>query len=239
MKLLSAILLAGMAATFSALAAPGDIIELPPGVHPDNVTLSSDPAPAMPPKRAPVDWSKLPPASTNAGITFAKDIAPILKESCVRCHGSQRPKAGLRLDSLEGLMDGTENGPILKAGDSANSLLVKSVSQLDPKTAMPPKPRGPRGPRGLQGTNAPAVGQRLESVIHRYGETPGTNAIAMRERGEGREGAERGERGERNPGGPQGTNAPGQRPRNFGPPAKPLTADQVGLVRAWIDQGAK
>jgi hypothetical protein len=24
-----------------------------------------------------------------------------------------------------------------------------------------------------------------------------------------------------------------------GPPPKPLTAEQVGLVRAWIDQGAK
>jgi hypothetical protein len=29
------------------------------------------------------------------------------------------------------------------------------------------------------------------------------------------------------------------RGRGFGPPAKPLTAEQVGLVRAWIDQGAK
>jgi hypothetical protein len=45
--------------------------------------------------------------------------------------------------------------------------------------------------------------------------------------------------GERPPGGPQGTNAPGMRPRNSGPPAKPLTAEQVGLVRAWIDQDAK
>ena len=32
------------------------------------------------------------------------------------------------------------------------------------------------------------------------------------------------------PGGPGG---------GFGPPPKPLTAEQVGLVRAWIDQGAK
>jgi hypothetical protein len=28
-------------------------------------------------------------------------------------------------------------------------------------------------------------------------------------------------------------------PRNQGPPAKPLTPEEVGLVRAWIDQGAK
>jgi hypothetical protein len=30
---------------------------------------------------------------------------------------------------------------------------------------------------------------------------------------------------------------PGPRPQ--GPPPKPLTPEQVGLVRAWIDQGAK
>ena len=43
-----------------------------------------------------------------------------------------------------------------------------------------------------------------------------------------------------------GTNAPaggpGKPPGGPGanqPPAKPLTADQVGLVRAWIDQGCK
>jgi hypothetical protein len=54
------------------------------------------------------------------------------------------------------------------------------------------------------------------------------------------------------PGGPGdkkpegGTNAPaggsGKPPGGPGgnqPPAKPLTAEQVGLVRAWIDQGAK
>ncbi|MEY4917587.1 MAG: hypothetical protein RL616_1500 [Verrucomicrobiota bacterium] len=208
MKTLSVILLAGLAAGFSALAAPGDANEQPPGNTP-------------PPKRAPVDWSKLPPASTNAGITFAKDILPIMKESCVRCHGAQRPKAGLRLDSLEGVMDGTEDGPVLKAGNSAGSLLVKSVSQLDPRSAMPPKPRAPRG------------GQRGE-----MGRPPGTNAPAMGEHPDGPPRMAGGE-GERPPGGPEGTNAPGQRPRNATPPAKPLTAEQVGLVRAWIDQGAK
>ena len=162
---------------------------------------------------APVDWSQLPPAATNAGVTFANDIAPIFKASCVRCHGAQRPKAGLRLDTLPGVLDGTTDGAILKAGDSANSLLVKAISQLDPKTAMPPKPRAPRGPGG------------------EMGRPPGTNAVTMGDR----------------PDGPprmtgtnaSGTNAPGQRPRSFGPPAKPLTAEQVGLVRAWIDQGAK
>ena len=167
---------------------------------------------------ATVDWSKLPPAASAEGVTFAKDIQPMLKESCVRCHGTERPKAQLRLDSLEGVLKGAKQGPVLKTGDSASSLLVKAVSQLDPESAMPPKPRGPRGPRGPQGTNAPAT-------PHRDG---GPEAGGPPTGGEGDHG----------PGGPP-PGGPGPGGRGFGPPAKPLTAEQVGLLRAWIDQGAK
>ena len=165
---------------------------------------------------APVDWSKLPPASTVTGVTFDKDIQPIFKATCVRCHGEERPRAQLRLDSLEGVLKGAKPGPVLTAGDSANSLLVKAVSQLDPEIAMPPKPRARRGPGGPQGTNAP--------VMPPQGGPGGPEA------------------GGPPPSGPEGTNGPGNfqpRLRPLGPPPKPLTADQVGLIRAWIDQGAK
>ena len=143
---------------------------------------------------APVDWSKLPPAATKANVTFATDIEPILKASCVRCHGANQPRAQLNLSTLEGVLKGARNAPVVKAGDSANSLLVKSVSQLDPQSAMPPKPRAPRrAPGGAQGTNAPAMDV---------------------------------------------TNAPAMPPR-MAQETKPLTPEQVGLIRAWIDQGAK
>jgi len=184
---------------------------------------------------AEVDWSKLPPASTTTGVTFEKDIAPLLKASCVRCHGAERPRAQLRLDSLEGVMKGTKQGSIVTPGDSANSLLVKSISQLDPQTAMPPK-RGPRGPRP-GGTNAPAMQPRDGG--------PEGNPPPPVAGGQGGPGGDNGPGGPPpggpgGPGGPQGTNGPGgMRQRNFGPPSKPLTADEVGLVRAWIDQGAK
>jgi hypothetical protein len=174
---------------------------------------------------APVDWSKLPPASTVAGVTFDKDIAPILKDSCVRCHGAERPRAQLRLDSLDGVLQGAKQGPVVKTGDSANSLLVKAVSQLDPEIAMPPKPRARRGgPGGPPGTNAPAVPPREGGP------------------GGGPEAGGPPPPGGPPPGGPGGTNAPGSfqpRLRPLGPPPKPLTAEQVGLIRAWIDQGAK
>jgi mono/diheme cytochrome c family protein len=160
---------------------------------------------------ADIDVNKLPPAAAKKGVTYATDIKPILEASCVRCHGSERPKAGLRLDSLENLLKGSKEGPVVTAGNSVKSPLLIAVSQLDPELSMPPKPGrgggrgGPGGPGGQWGRGGPG-GQR------------GTNAPA-------------GAVGQRPPGGPGG---PGG-----GQPPKPLTPEQVGLVRAWIDQGAK
>lgn len=53
--------------------------------------------------------------------------------------------------------------------------------------------------------------------------------------------ARKGGAGDKKPAGGTGAPAggPGKPPGGNEPPAKPLTPDQVGLVRAWIDQGAK
>jgi hypothetical protein len=188
---------------------------------------------------APVDWSKLPPAASVTGVTFDKDIGPIFKATCVRCHGGERPRAQLRLDSLDGVLKGAKDGPVLTAGDSANSLIVKAISQLDPQTAMPPKPRRPRP----LGTNSPAMQPPNGGLAAGAPPPEGPGAPPP---GAGPGGPPpQGGPGEPPPGpgaGPQGTNGPGQfsaRPRPMGPPPKPLTPGQVGLVRAWIDQGAK
>ena len=177
---------------------------------------------------ADIDWSKLPPASTQTGLTFTNDILPLFKASCVGCHSGNRPRAQLRLDTLEGVLKGTEKGLILTAGNSANSLLVKVASQLDSETAMPPKPRGRRGPGGGPGGPPGAGGPATQPGSDAGPGGPGGGQPPNFGGGPGA-----------GPGGPQGTNGAGMRPRNFGPPAKPLTADQVGLIRAWIDQGTK
>jgi len=111
--------------------------------------------------------AQLPPASTKTGVTFATDIKPIFDASCVKCHSGEKPKAHLKLDTLEGALKGSKDGKILTPGDSANSFVVKCVAHLtdDHDSWMPP---------------------------------PHNKA-------------------------------------NIGP----LAADQIGLIRAWIDQGAK
>lgn len=111
---------------------------------------------------ADVDLSKLPPAATTKGLTFDKDIKPLFEKSCFKCHGAEKQKGKLRVDSLEATLKGGENGASVVKGDSLKSSLIVSISGLDPDTVMSPEGKG-----------------------------------------------------------------------------EPLTKEQVGIVRAWIDQGAK
>jgi hypothetical protein len=170
-----------------------------------------------------VDVSKLPPAASDKGVTYDKDIQPILKASCVGCHGEQRPRANLRLDSKDAILKGGKDGSMVVSGDSSKSLLVAAAAQIDDKIAMPPKHRGrgpggggPGGPGGPGGAGGPPPG----------GPPPdgGQNANA----------------GGPPPGGAPPPGGPGGGPGGPGghPPPKPLTPEQVGLLRAWIDQGA-
>ena len=111
---------------------------------------------------ADLDLSKLPPAANKKGVTYAKDIQPVFEKNCFKCHGPEKQKCQLRVDSLEGVTKGSENGKVFEAGKSQKSKLVHLVARLNPEETMPPEGKG-----------------------------------------------------------------------------DPLTKDQVGLIRAWIDQGAK
>jgi mono/diheme cytochrome c family protein len=109
----------------------------------------------------------LPPAAAKTGVTYTTDIKPVFDASCVKCHSGDKPKARLKLDTLENALKGSKDGKVIIAGDSAKSMIVKCVAHAtsDPDSWMPP---------------------------------PHNKA-------------------------------------NIGP----LTPEQIGLLRAWIDQGAK
>jgi len=306
-----------------------------------------------------LDLSKLPPPASQKGVTYAKDIRTLFENSCFRCHGEERQKGELRLDSLEAALKGGEDGKVVIPGKSKESLLVIAAAQIDDETAMPPKRGaggrgGPGGPGGRGGFGpgmmvapqmlsqgdkdgdkkltkneftalAEAWFDKLDSekagqvsqaqFSEKLGEVlpppqgagrpdgtpPGGGPPPGRGRGFGpgrfvgpglftaadankdgsltraefkstfqkwftewdsdksgslnedqlREGLTAalprpdfggpggpgGPGGGRGPGGPGGPGAPGG--GGFGPPPKPLTAEQVGLIRAWIDQGAK
>src|SRR5689334_13729812 len=98
------------------------------------------------------DLTKLPPPAAKQGVTYAKDIRPIFQGACFRCHGEERQKGHLRLDSLEAALKGSEDGQVILPGKSDTSRLVIAVARLDPEKAMPPmKGRGRGGPGGPGG----------------------------------------------------------------------------------------
>jgi Planctomycete cytochrome C len=179
-----------------------------------------------------IDVSKLPPASDKQDLTYDKDIAPLFKASCVRCHSGPKPKGNLRLDSLDSALKEAHDGKVIIPGDSKKSLLVAAAARIDDGIAMPPK----RGPR--RGPGGPPPGGGPDNGGPPPGQPGGPGGPGG---GPGGPGGDAG-----GPGGPSGAGAgpggpgggPGGQGRG-GPPPKPLTADEVGLVRAWIDQGAK
>lgn len=87
---------------------------------------------------------KLPPPANRAGVTYAQDIKPIFEKSCLKCHGPEKQKGKLRLDSLEAVLKGGGHGKVVVAGKSAESRLVLSVAGLAEKADenMPPEGKG-------------------------------------------------------------------------------------------------
>jgi len=69
---------------------------------------------------------------------FESKIRPLLVQRCEKCHGVQKQKSGLRLDSRADLRKGGERGPVLVPGKPGASLLIKAVRYGDPDLRMPP-----------------------------------------------------------------------------------------------------
>jgi mono/diheme cytochrome c family protein len=99
-------------------------------------------AAALASQAADPDVSKLPPASKKEGVTYDKDIKEIFEKNCFKCHGPDKQKSKLRLDSVAAAVKGGENGPDIIAKKSEKSPLVWAVGRIgDEDDAMPPKPK--------------------------------------------------------------------------------------------------
>ncbi len=79
-------------------------------------------------------------AATADATIFAAHIQPIFADYCVSCHGAEKTKGRLRLDSLEHLLKGGESGPAFVARDSKRSSLIERlVLTADDEDPMPPR----------------------------------------------------------------------------------------------------
>jgi formylglycine-generating enzyme required for sulfatase activity len=76
-------------------------------------------------------------------IDFSQQIKPLLETSCVSCHGAERPKGGLQLNSRAGALKGGDNGPALVPGQPTQSRLYSAtILAADHDDLMPPKSKG-------------------------------------------------------------------------------------------------
>jgi hypothetical protein len=66
-------------------------------------------------------------------------VLPLLQARCISCHGPEKQKGKLRLDSRAAILKGGENGAAIVPGDPDRSLLLQAVRQTHPDIKMPPK----------------------------------------------------------------------------------------------------
>jgi len=74
------------------------------------------------------------------GVDYARDVRPILNENCVKCHGPEKQKGGLRFDLKEAALKQGESGELaIVPGNTAKSGLLHRIVSHDPDEQMPPK----------------------------------------------------------------------------------------------------
>ena len=64
----------------------------------------------------------------DAKVDFAKDIEPLLQQNCIKCHGPEKQKGDLRLDSKAAAMKGGKDGAVIVAGQADKSDLYRRIT---------------------------------------------------------------------------------------------------------------
>jgi uncharacterized membrane protein/mono/diheme cytochrome c family protein len=73
------------------------------------------------------DTSDTKPSEEGSKVSFQKDVLPIFEARCVECHGPDKDKADLRLDSVAAIFSGDKEWWPVLPGDPDHSLLVERV----------------------------------------------------------------------------------------------------------------
>src|SRR5439155_24763331 len=89
-------------------------------------------------------FAALPARGADAAAVefFEAKIRPILVDNCQSCHGTEKQKNGLRLDSAAAIRQGGESGPAISPGEPDKSRLIAAVRQTG-ELKMPPKGKLP------------------------------------------------------------------------------------------------
>lgn len=128
-----------------------------------------------------VERELAPPAFVHPdeAVVYEHLVAPVLQARCVSCHGPDKQKGDLRLDSPEGILAGGSSGPVIVPGRAAESRMIQRI-WLPPEheDVMPPRGRPP-----LSAAEAELLrwwvdrGASFDQVVGRETPPPGVLAI--------------------------------------------------------------
>ena len=99
--------------------------------------------PVMPASSSVVAKSTADMKTAAGGSEYHKSIQPLLITKCVKCHGPEKQKGGLRLDDKSAAFKGGDSEmSAIVPGHSAESRLLKLVTSTDNNERMPPEGEG-------------------------------------------------------------------------------------------------
>lgn len=129
-KILILILITGLISACGSQATEAPVST--PTEVPATATLASTDTPAPTDTSVPTETAvSTETSSATAGeVSFANDIQPIIQTRCQTCHGGDRGvEEGLDMSSYANIMAGSDNGPVVLAGNADGSLMVEMLIQ--------------------------------------------------------------------------------------------------------------
>ena len=70
---------------------------------------------------------------------FRNEVYSVLQDNCIKCHGGEKVRGGLKLTSRADILAGGDTGPAVDLENPGNSLLLDMISYRDADHEMPPK----------------------------------------------------------------------------------------------------
>jgi hypothetical protein len=70
-------------------------------------------------------------AAVHTEVSFSGEVLPLLEKHCWECHSEQSSELGLKLDTYEGVMAGSDYGTVIEPGDPDGSLLIDMIQSGD------------------------------------------------------------------------------------------------------------
>src|SRR5690606_724029 len=115
----------------------------------------------------------------DEAVVYEHLVAPVLQARCVSCHGPDKQKGDLRLDSPEGILAGGSSGPVIVPGRAAERRMLQRLRPPpEHEDVMPPRGRPP-----LSAAEAELLrwwvdrGASFDQVVGRETPPPGVLAI--------------------------------------------------------------